>query len=103
MFMKLGWAFIWQEKFIPYFSPLYHKVPLRIASIITPVWNFVADEYSGFIQTDDEIKIGIGVYPGDNYCRHTSPHALWHEESAYGLLDMMFLADYIYGILEKMN
>ena len=102
MLMKLGWAFIWQEKFITIFTPLYSQTPLRIGAILTPFWNHLSDTLSGFIQTDDQIKNGIGLYPGDNHCRHSSPHALWHEESAYGLLDMMFLADYIHGILGKM-
>jgi hypothetical protein len=33
------------------------------------------------------------VYPGDAQCRLSSPHAIWHEESAIGLLEIMFFAD----------
>ena len=103
MLMKLGWAFLWQEKFIPIFTPLYHPIPLWIGATATPLWNHLSDTLSGFIQTDDAIKNGIHVYPGDHHCRHISPHALWHEESAYGLLDMVFLADYVHKVLGQMN
>jgi len=41
------------------------------------------------------------VYPGDDKCRGTSPHALWHEESANGLLEIVFLADTVAGLLQK--
>jgi hypothetical protein len=39
------------------------------------------------------------LYPGDAHCRTHSPHALWHEESANGLLEIVFLADYVHGLL----
>jgi len=35
----------------------------------------------------------MNVYPGDMKCRLQSPHALWHEESANGLLEVIFLGD----------
>jgi hypothetical protein len=41
------------------------------------------------------------VYPGDDQCRGYSPHSLWHEESANGLLEIVFLADFMNKILSK--
>jgi hypothetical protein len=43
------------------------------------------------------------LYPGDAHCRTHSPHALWHEESANGLLEIVFVADYIHSIISKKN
>jgi hypothetical protein len=35
------------------------------------------------------------VYPGDTYCNRKSPHALWHELSANGLMDLVLLMNEI--------
>jgi len=43
----------------------------------------------------------MDVYPGDDKCRGYSPHALWHEESANGLLEIALLADYFNGVVMK--
>ena len=40
------------------------------------------------------------VYPGDEHCRDYSPHALWHELSGPGLLEVTYLLDYINYIIE---
>ena len=41
------------------------------------------------------------VYPGDTYCRAHQAHAIWHEQSANALLDVVLLADHINSILSK--
>ena len=98
MLMKIIWAFLWQEKFVN-FPILYHPVTLSLGAALTPHWNGLSTWLSGFAQTDASINEMKNVYPGDSHCRTFSPHSLWHEESANGLLEIAFLADYIYSIL----
>lgn len=68
-----------------------------------PYWNEVSTKISGFAQTDEAVVNAKNVYPGDSQCRGSSPHALWHEESANGLLEIVFLADYMNLLLSKSN
>ena len=56
---------------------------------------------SQFPQTDENVVKSKNVYPGDDQCRGFSPHALWHEESANGLLEIVFLGDFMHKILAK--
>lgn len=66
-----------------------------------PHWNAFSTQLSGFAQTDSDVVEAHNMYPGDAHCRTHSPHALWHEESANGLLEIVFLADYVHGLLNK--
>jgi hypothetical protein len=62
----------------------------------------MSTKISGFPETDKAVVLAkTGVYPGDAKCRGTSPHALWHEESANGLLEIAFLADFGFQIINK--
>ena len=36
---------------------------------------------------------GLGLYPGDVWCRASQPHSLWHAQSAAGLVDFILLVD----------
>jgi len=65
------------------------------------IWNQKSSEISGFPQTDDAVLTSHGLYPGVAQCRGYSPHALWHEESANGLLEFVYMADNINKILSK--
>jgi len=102
MIMKIGFAFLWQEFFIP-LPELYHTLPNEFGAFILPYWNGVSSKISGFPQTDMNVANAKNVYPGDDKCRGFSPHALWHEESANGLLEIVFLADTVAGLLQKSN
>mgnify|MGYP006117485617 CR=1 FL=1 len=66
-----------------------------------PKFNAWADSISGFKPTSEAVRNAKNVYPGDSYCRLHQAHAIWHEESANGLLDIVFLADYINHVLSK--
>jgi len=66
-----------------------------------PHWNALSTQISGFAETDDDVVKAKNVYPGAAHCRSHSPHALWHEESANGLLEIVFLADYAHGVISK--
>jgi len=80
---------------------LWKRVPNEIAALLLPSWNKLATEISGRPVLDDYVNQGMDVYPGDDKCRGYSPHALWHEESANGLLEVVLLADYFNGVVMK--
>lgn len=66
----------------------------ELGALILPSWNKLSSYISGVPQTDDYVNEGFDVYPGDDKCRGYSPHALWHEEAANGLIELTFLCDY---------
>lgn len=78
---------------------LWHPTPLRIGAAITPSINFFATILSDFKQTDSAVTSSKNVYPGDSFCRTDTPHALWHEQSSNGLLELVFLTDFIKSII----
>ena len=61
--------------------------------------NEVSDNISGFARTDKNVVESKHIYPGSKQCRTKSPHALWHEESAMGLLEIVFVADYVHHVI----
>jgi len=100
MIIKIGYAFLYQEIYVsvPF---LYNPITMNIGAYLMPLINGLASRISGFPQTDQNVVDAKGLYPGDNICRAYSPHAVWHEEAGNGFLEMMFLADTIYGVLGK--
>jgi len=100
MIIKIGYAFLYQEIFVsvPF---LYHNIPMQINSILMPHINHFASGISQFPQLDPNVNASKDVYPGDDTCRAYSPHAVWHEESAAGFLEIIFLSDFINGVLSK--
>ena len=101
MLMKLIYAFLWQEHFIPMPSVYKHQSAIRLGAWLLPHWNALSTSISGFAQTDKDVVSAKNVYPGDSYCQGYSPHAIWHEESANGLLELVFMADAVNGVLSK--
>jgi hypothetical protein len=93
MILKIVLAFVYQELLLPYFDVLYGPIPMQIAALGLPYYNEMASRISQFPQTDENVNNAKNVYPGDDQCRNFSPHALWHEESAAGFLEIIFLAD----------
>jgi len=100
MIMKIAYAFAFQEE-MPPIPFLWKPVPNEMGALLLPSWNKLADHISGVPQLDEHMKQSMDVYPGDFKCRGYSPHALWHEESANGLLEITLLADYINGLVIK--
>ena len=100
MLIKIGWAFVWQEFFIP-LGFLYNPIFNNLGAMATPDINEFAAHISNVPQTDINVNKSQNVYPGDSQCRGYSPHALWHEESANGLLEIVFLGDFMHKILSK--
>lgn len=96
MLMKIVYAFLWQEYFIP-LKFLYGDTVLGYASTFMVTWNSWAVKLSGFPQTDPYVKNSVNLYPGHSQCKTHSPHALWHEESANGLLEIALVGDTVHG------
>lgn len=98
--MKILYAFIWQEFFIKA-TFLYNPVGLRLGAGFLPLWNEVADRIGGFHNPDSNVRLSKDVYPGDSYCRTWSPHSLWHEQSANGLLELIYFGDYVNYVIKQ--
>ena len=99
--IKLLTSFVYQEHYFPVQDSFYDPIPMQIAAAMLPYVNQLASKISGFPQTDESVNDSVNVYPGDSKCRVEQPHALWHEESANGLLELIFVTDYIHQILMK--
>lgn len=84
--------------------PKIYAMPfaVKLGAWLLPHWNHVSSALSGFPQTDADVNAAKNVYPGDSYCQGYSPHAIWHEESASGLLELVFLGDAVNSILSKL-
>lgn len=100
LLMKILYAFLWQEFFIP-LPFLYNPVILHLGAGFMPLWNEVADRIAGTTNSDANVRMARNVYPGDAACRAYSPHALWHEQSANGLLDIVYVGDFMNSIIEQ--
>lgn len=78
--IKIGWAFVLQEYYMPKFIYHFHsRWLLDWATFITPVINNVATMISGMPQTDLAIDAGDHLYPGSDFCNLHSAHAFWHQ------------------------
>ena len=62
--MKIGYAFLWQEFFIP-LPELYKTIPNEIGAALMPHWNAYSTQISGFAQTDEDVINAKNMYPGD--------------------------------------
>jgi len=96
--IKLIYAFLWQEYVITE-SPIFlNPIANVIGNTLIKYVNDYANSLSTFPVYDEALKTGEGVYPGSDRCNPVQPHSKWHVESANGLMDLMYLADYIYQI-----
>ena len=103
---KIMWAFVWQEETLimpddPDNWIYTSSDGLKFMALLTPHINWWASLLSGMPQTDEQMVIGKGTYPGAEYCNADSPHALWHDQTANGFLEVMLLTDYMYGVIEN--
>jgi len=78
-------------------------VGLHAGAWLAQPLNAFASKLSGFPQTDDYFVTGKNLYPGQAKCRVSSPHALWHEQSANGFVELTFLADTINKYTKQQN
>ena len=90
------WALVFQENIFP--IPILDGPFLSnacIGSIITPVANLFGYLLHGTKDPVDKPYNEKENYPGGSYCNKNSPHALWHQESAYGQFHFAVLADIV--------
>jgi hypothetical protein len=89
--VKIGYAMTWQEEL--FVGPwLDSKGANKIGATVMPLVNALADELTGY-DHGVEVRTGVGIYPDAKRCRGQEPHSKWHEESAVGLTDLVYLTD----------
>lgn len=95
--IKLIFAFLYQEKYVK--VPGF-KLPLtiQIGGHMISVINYIADVLTMFPQTDENVNKSEDLYPGQATCKYQQGHSIWHEMSANGLLDLVYLCDYIHAL-----
>lgn len=100
--LKIGFAFLYQEQYVqlPGFKSQF-AIWLGGSNIATI--NHIADAMSGFTQTDEDVNNSVNVYPGSKWCNVHSSHSTWHEASANGLLDLIFIANHINYMTKQYN
>ena len=73
--------------------------------LLIPVINRYASAITTFRPVDKQFQDGKMFYPGqDSYskeCQEKSPHAKWHVQSGIAMVDLVFVADEIYHLIEK--
>ena len=61
---KIGYAFLWQEFFIP-ISFMYNEFGITLGAMGMAYLNHNVNSFSGIKQTDERINNFMNVYPGD--------------------------------------
>jgi hypothetical protein len=70
-----------------------------IADKLTPLVTELGSAISGTPQTDKDVVMSRNVYPGEDKCNAEQAHSIWHEVSANGLVEIVFLCDFVNGLL----
>ena len=82
LLLKIFYAFLFQEYALPLPS-LYDNFGLSFSSNFAVYWNMLGDSISGLSPSNQKLTYMLDVYSGEAECRTYSPHALWHELTAY--------------------
>lgn len=98
--IKIGYAFVFQQQF-GYIPGTETKPALYIGGHSIPVVNFIADILTGFEQTDHDVNNSKNLYPGQKHCKYDQGHSIWHEQSANGIVDIMYLCDFVNSLVVK--
>merc|ERR1719215_1100886 len=98
--MKLIFALLYQEKHIhlPGFNT---QAGIMIGGYMVSVVNDYADSLTQFVQTDDSVTKSVDLYPGQAQCKAHQGHSIWHEVSSNGLLDLVYLCDYVFYLTKE--
>jgi hypothetical protein len=95
--LKIGYAMAWQEElFVGPWLP--SSGANKIGAWLMPFVNALADKMTTY-RHSLTVKTGLHVYPDCERCRSQEPHSKWHEESAVGLTDLVYLTDDIDALL----
>ena len=98
--MLQGYAFLWQERVITSFlatDPVANHLGAKLGFVV----NAIANVLTRFDRHDALLQLQIKVYPGDGKCRAEQGHSKWHELSANGLVDLVYLAESLNGIIRS--
>lgn len=90
---KLLYAFLWQENTLPFVPS---TSVLTVGHLASPLFNFLATIATGY---HDSRSPNIR-YPGFRECNRWSPHSLWHQQAAEGLVELVMLCDEIVSVIE---
>lgn len=104
--IKILYAFLFQERDL--LPPSIHKIfmnpmLIHIGAELIPGLYVVADWLTGFEQTDSNVNNSVHVYPGQHVCKNEQGHSLWHEVSANGLMDLVYICDFTAGLFKLHN
>ena len=102
MLMKFIFAYLYQEYYIDA-DFLHGWIGMDIGVFLMPYYNWFASLVSGIPQTDKMVTQSYNLYPGHSQCKYSSPHALWHEQSANGFVEAMFFANQMYKMMSGVN
>lgn len=98
--IKIGFAFSYQEQFLK--IPGFQSAPaIWVGGHLVPQVYGLADGIAKFKQTDYNVNHSKNVYPGQEHCKYDQGHSIWHETSANGLLDLVYLCDYVNSLVVK--
>jgi hypothetical protein len=61
--------------------------------MLMPMINGLSTSLTAFNYTNQNLQMGNDMYPGQDWCKKTSPHAIWHHQTAIALVDFVYLAD----------
>jgi hypothetical protein len=119
MGIKLLYAFVWQEQTFK-LSFIYMPETMLLGGILVPILNGISNMLNSYTYFEQSFQVmfllhknpkrlfthfffqdGVNIYPGEQWCNRLSPHAKWHAQSAVGLLDLVYLADFINGVTKK--
>ena len=99
---KLLYSFLWQEEFLPGDSIFWNETVIEMGYDYLPEFNAKMNVLNTFDQFEQNFQDGANLYPGDARCNPVSPHAMWHTQSAIGLLDFSYLGDEITRLLTEL-
>ncbi len=91
--IKLLYAFIWQEWVVTDLDIIFTQRFNTLGNLLIPVINGFANTLNDYPMYDEDLQNGRNLFPGDTGCNNYNPHSKWHQQSAAGLLDLMFVAD----------
>lgn len=98
---KLIYAFVWQEQVLSDNPEILDPDFNALGWAYLPKLNTWANSLNTFEYFEQDFQNGTNIYPGDDWCNPTWPHAKWHLESAIGLLDLFYLGDEINRLLSN--
>ncbi len=62
--------------------------------------NAFANAIGDFAHYEQNFQDGVAIYPGDERCNRSpdTPHSKWHQQSAVGLMDLVYVADQVHSL-----